>query len=151
MNKLVKRGIKAYNIFLKNKMAASLMMFIPGVMMTIAAIQGNGNDTKTLPLMILIAGEVFTLNYIPVRQQEITPERTSMRRAMAASGGVVKLLRYNDPTGKDAYTRTTTSSGFEDAFTFDHIIRLRIFYVLMETEAGMRRDHNVCEHGAVAH
>ena len=60
MNKLVKRGIKAYNIFLKNRMAASLMMFIPGVMMTIAAIQGNGNDTKTLPLMILIAGEVFT-------------------------------------------------------------------------------------------
>jgi len=60
MNKLVKRGIKAYNIFLKNKLAASLMMFIPGVMMTIAALNGNGNDTKSLPLMILVAGEVFT-------------------------------------------------------------------------------------------
>lgn len=60
MNKLVKRGLKAYNIFLKNKLAASLMMFIPGLMMTFAAIQGNGNDTKTLPLMILLAGAVFS-------------------------------------------------------------------------------------------
>ena len=60
MNKLVKRGLKAYNIFLKNKMAASLMMFIPGVMMTIAALNGNGNDTKTLPLMILLAGAAFS-------------------------------------------------------------------------------------------
>ena len=60
MNKLVKRGLKAYNIFLKNKIAASLMMFVPGVMMTIAAINGNGNDTKSLPLMILIAGAVFS-------------------------------------------------------------------------------------------
>lgn len=61
MNKLVKRGLKAYNIFLKNKIAASLMMFIPGVMMTIAALNGNGNDLKSLPLMILIAGEIFIL------------------------------------------------------------------------------------------
>ena len=60
MNKLVKRGLKAYNIFLKNKIAASLMMFIPGVMMTIAALNGNGNDLKSLPLMILIAGEIFS-------------------------------------------------------------------------------------------
>ncbi|MBR3177001.1 DUF308 domain-containing protein [Candidatus Saccharibacteria bacterium] len=61
MNKLVKRGLKAYNIFLKNKIAGSLMMLIPGLMMTFAAIQGNGNDTKSLPLMILIAGAVFAL------------------------------------------------------------------------------------------
>lgn len=60
MNKLVKRGLKAYNIFLKNKIAASLMMFIPGLMMTIAALNGNGNDLKSLPLMILIAGELFS-------------------------------------------------------------------------------------------
>ena len=60
MNRLVKRGLKAYNIFLKNKLAAALMMFIPGLMMTFAAINGNGNDTKTLPLMILIAGAVFS-------------------------------------------------------------------------------------------
>ena len=60
MNKIVQRGLKAYNIFLKNKVAASLMMFIPGVMMTVAAINGNGNDTKSLPLMILAAGEIFS-------------------------------------------------------------------------------------------
>lgn len=61
MNKLVKRGLKAYNIFLKNKIAGSLMMLIPGIMMTFAAVRGNGNDTKSLPLMILIAGAVFAL------------------------------------------------------------------------------------------
>lgn len=58
------------------------------------------------PLAAKIAGEVFTLNYIPVRRQESSTERSSIRRAMAASGGVVNLLRYSDPTGKDAYTRT---------------------------------------------
>lgn len=60
MNKLVMRGLKAYNIFLKNKLAASLMMFIPGLMMAFAALNGNGNDTKSLPLMILLAGQVFS-------------------------------------------------------------------------------------------
>ncbi len=58
------------------------------------------------PLAAKIAGEVFTLNYIPVRQQDVNPDSPSVRRAMAASGGVVSLLRYSDPTGKDAYVRT---------------------------------------------
>ncbi|MBQ4600267.1 MAG: nucleoside kinase [Oscillospiraceae bacterium] len=58
------------------------------------------------PLAAKIAGEVFTLNYIPVREKDIQPERESIRKAMAASNGVVQLLRYCDPTGKDAYTRT---------------------------------------------
>ena len=61
---------------------------------------------STDPLAAKIAGEVFTLNYIPVREKDVTYERESMRKAMAASGGVVKLLRYSDPTGRDAYTRT---------------------------------------------
>ena len=39
------------------------------------------------PLAAKIAGEVFTLNYIPVRRQEESCERPSIRRAMAASGG----------------------------------------------------------------
>ncbi len=51
------------------------------------------------PLAARIAGEVFTLNYIPVRDGEV-------RRAMAASGGEIGLLRYSDPAGKDAYVRT---------------------------------------------
>jgi len=57
------------------------------------------------PLAAKIAGETFTLNYIPVRQNQET-EQASQRRAMAASGGTVKLLRYSDPNGKDVYVRT---------------------------------------------
>ena len=58
------------------------------------------------PLAAKIAGEVFTLRYIPVRQKDVSPERSSMRRAMAASGGVVQLLRYGDAAGREVYTRT---------------------------------------------
>ena len=57
------------------------------------------------PLAAKIAGRVFTLNYIPVREKDIKV-RESMRRAMAASGGVIRLLRYTDPVGRDAYRRT---------------------------------------------
>jgi len=58
------------------------------------------------PLAAKIAGEVFTLNYIPVRPQEEQADRPSIRRAMAASGGEVKLLRYGDAAGREAYNRT---------------------------------------------
>lgn len=58
------------------------------------------------PLAAKIAGEVFNLNYIPVRIKDAIQDRPSIRRAMAASGGQVKLLRYNDPSGKDVYSRT---------------------------------------------
>ena len=60
---------------------------------------------STDPLAAKIAGRVFTLNYIPVREKDIKI-RESMRRAMAASGGVIRLLRYSDPVGRDAYKRT---------------------------------------------
>ena len=58
------------------------------------------------PLAAKIAGEVFTLNYIPVREQEISSDRVSIRRAMAASNGQIQLLRYSDHPGRDTYTRT---------------------------------------------
>ena len=58
------------------------------------------------PLAAKIAGEVFTLNYIPLREKEFLPDRPSMRRAMVASGGEVRLLRYSDVAGKEAYVRT---------------------------------------------
>ena len=61
---------------------------------------------STEPLAAKIAGEVFTLNYIPLRQKDVQPERESIRKAMAASGGQVHLLRYGDAAGKDAYRRT---------------------------------------------
>ena len=59
------------------------------------------------PLAAKIAGEVFTLNYIPLREKEVTGERQSMRRAMAASGGTIHLLRYSDAAGRDVYKRTS--------------------------------------------
>ena len=58
------------------------------------------------PLAAKLAGEVFTLNYVPVRPQEEQHDRPSIRRAMAASGGEVKLLRYADAAGCEAYNRT---------------------------------------------
>ena len=61
---------------------------------------------STDPIAAKIAGEVFTLNYIPMRDKELDPDRPSIRRAMAAARGVVHLLRYSDPTGRDAYART---------------------------------------------
>ncbi len=61
---------------------------------------------STDPLAAKIAGEVFTLNYIPMREQELAPDRPSIRQAMASSRGMVQLLRYSDPTGKEAYSRT---------------------------------------------
>ena len=58
------------------------------------------------PLAAKIAGEVFNLNYVPLRSKDARLDRPSIRRAMAASGGNVHLLRYTDPTGKDVYGRT---------------------------------------------
>ena len=56
------------------------------------------------PIAANIAGDVFTLNYVPVRSQE--EEAPMVRRAMEASGGHVRLLSYRDPAGKDVYDRT---------------------------------------------
>ena len=56
------------------------------------------------PLAAKIAGEVFTLNYIPLREKDMT--RTGTRAAMAASDGNIKLLYYTDAAGKELYTRT---------------------------------------------
>ena len=66
----------------------------------------EGETLSNRPLAARIAGEVFTLNYIPVRHKDAESDRPSMRRAMAASNGEVRLLRYSDPKGKEAYVRT---------------------------------------------
>ena len=68
-----------------------------------------GLDSKVFadrPIAAKIAGEVFNLNYVPVRRAEEDCDRQSVRRAMAASNGNVSLLRYCDPVGRDVYTRT---------------------------------------------
>ena len=66
----------------------------------------DGSALSDRPLAAKIAGEVFNLNYVPMRNKDTRPDRPSIRRAMAASGGNVHLLRYADPTGKDVYRRT---------------------------------------------
>ena len=66
----------------------------------------NGNSLADRPLAAKIAGEVFTLNYIPLRSRDVEADRPSIRRAMAASGGEVRLLRYQDEAGKACYLRT---------------------------------------------
>ncbi len=72
-------------------------------------IRALGLDSDRLsqrPLAAKIAGEVFNLNYVPVRSKDKDADRPSIRRAMAASGGVAHLLRYGDPTGREVYVRT---------------------------------------------
>ena len=58
------------------------------------------------PLAAKIAGEVFTLNYVPVREKDADADLPTIRRAMAASGGEVHLLSYRDEPGREVYTRT---------------------------------------------
>ncbi len=58
------------------------------------------------PIAAKISGRVFTLNYIPLRAKDVIQEQESMRKAMAASDGVIHLLRYKDTSGRDAYRRT---------------------------------------------
>lgn len=68
-------------------------------------VQSLGLDTDLLssrPLAAQIAGETFTLNYVPVRADGQQP----VRRAMEASGGKIRLLRYQDVHGRQVYERT---------------------------------------------
>lgn len=84
--------------------------YIPGPGQTLLDIvKALGLDEDSLarrPLAAKIAGETFTLNYVPVRAGEGGEPSHTQRRAMAASGGKVSLLRYSDPIGKETYTRT---------------------------------------------
>ena len=66
----------------------------------------GGHSLTDRPLAAKIAGEVFTLNYIPLRSQDAEADRPSIRRAMAASNGEVRLLRYSDEAGRECYLRT---------------------------------------------
>ena len=61
MNSFVKSGLNVYKIFLKNKLASSVMMFFSGIMMFIAAMNGYGNDTKSLPILITVVGSLLTI------------------------------------------------------------------------------------------
>ena len=61
---------------------------------------------STDPIAAKISGEVFNLNYVPLRQKDVQPERATMRKAMESSDGIVRLIHFDDPTGYDTYTRT---------------------------------------------
>ena len=70
-----------------------------------------GLDTHSLatrPLAADINGEIFTLNYIPVRKTDaaeaLTTPRT--RKALRGSNGTIHLIRYNEARGRDVYDRT---------------------------------------------
>ncbi len=70
-----------------------------------------GLDTdslKTRPIAADIAGEVFTLNYIPVREKEQSDNPTTfrMRKAIRKGGGEVKLILYGESRGQAIYERT---------------------------------------------
>ena len=66
----------------------------------------DSSQISVRPIAAKIAGEVFTLNYVPLRQKDVEADRPSMRRAMAASNGNVQLLRCTDPAGRECYIRT---------------------------------------------
>ncbi len=72
----------------------------------------NSVQMERRPIAAKIAGEIFSLNYIPVVKRPTDSERPSIRRAMAASEGKVHLLRYCDPTGRDVYARTAQAVVF---------------------------------------
>lgn len=72
----------------------------------VTALGMDSPSLKERPLAAKIAGEVFTLNYIPVRVSDHEHDSATIRRAMAASNGEIHLLRYSDGVGKKVYTRT---------------------------------------------
>ena len=88
MNKLIKRVGGAWLIFIKNKLAGAIMMFVSGLMMAIAGFNGNGNDTKTLPAVIALAGAIFgywsfyRLGYVKSNMDKIKDreEKTAMKK-----------------------------------------------------------------------
>lgn len=72
----------------------------------VVALGLDSSQLSARPLAAKIAGEVFNLNYVPVRSQQKDQDRPSIRRAMEASDGIVQLLRFGDLAGRDVYTRT---------------------------------------------
>ena len=68
----------------------------------------DSDSLKTRPIAADIAGEMFTLNYIPMRQKEQGDSITTfrMRKAIRKGGGEVKLIRYGESRGRAIYERT---------------------------------------------
>ena len=60
----------------------------------------SGEKLSERPLAAKIAGEVFNLNYIPVRDSDLGTDRPSIRAAMAASNGIVHFINIGDPADR---------------------------------------------------
>ena len=61
---------------------------------------------STDPIAAKIGGDVFTLNYVPLREKDVTGDDERIREGMADSDGIVHLIRYTDSAGYEVYTRT---------------------------------------------
>ena len=61
---------------------------------------------STDPIAAKIGGDIYTLNYIPLRSKDVQKDIERMRVALANSDGKVHLIRYTDPQGVEVYTRT---------------------------------------------
>lgn len=100
MSKLLKRGISIYKIFLKNKIAMSVMMLVSGVMMFIAALQGKGNDTVAMPLGITTAGAVisawsfYKIGYLKANLDKLTDKNEQSLQKMTIFLQSLETLLY---------------------------------------------------------
>ena len=65
----------------------------------------DSDSLKTRPLAAQLAGETFTLGYVPIKKSK-EEETRSIRRAIRAAKGRISLIRYEDARGKNVYERT---------------------------------------------
>ena len=68
-----------------------------------------GLDTdrlSTRPIAADMAGEVFTLRYVPMREEEAAPTNERLRKAVRKSNGEISLIYYAEDRGKHVYERT---------------------------------------------
>lgn len=68
----------------------------------------DSDSLKDRPLAADLGGEVFTLNYIPLRETDTLPQAMGFkeRKAVRQSNGVIKLIGYREARGKRVYERT---------------------------------------------
>lgn len=98
----MKKGFGVYKIFLKNKIASSVMMFVSGIMMFVAAVNGKGNDTWSLPALITAIGVllclwgVFRLGYMKAHFDVIPKTEEQKRKTGLKSLGMqaLEILLY---------------------------------------------------------
>ena len=68
----------------------------------------DSSDLNKRPLAADLGGEVFTLNYVPCREQDKLPAAMGYRerRGIRRSKGRITLIRYGENRGQRVYERT---------------------------------------------